>query len=103
VTTEEQRLLALCRQLQDPHSVLKEALDRPDNFKRATVAACCDLYVAEYKDCDSSMTRNDATSKAGTIRETLGERYLDALTERDIEREFKWSMQSAGFAIVQRL
>ena len=85
VTTEEQRLLELCRKLRDPHSILKEALDRQDNFKRATVAACCDLYIAEYKDCDSSMTRNDATSKAGTIRETLGERYLDSLTERDIE------------------
>lgn len=31
------------------------------------------------------MTRNDATSKAGVIKETLGERYLDSLTERDIE------------------
>ena len=39
----------------------------------------------QVKDRDSSMTRNDATSKAGVIRETLGERYLDSLTERDIE------------------
>jgi integrase len=85
VTTDEQRLLELCRKLRDPHSLLKEALDKQDNFKRATVATCCDLYIAEYKDCDSSMTRNDATSKAGTIRETLGEHYLDSLTERDIE------------------
>jgi predicted ATPase with chaperone activity len=29
--------------------------------------------------------RNDATSKVGVINETLGERYLDSLTERDIE------------------
>ena len=85
VTTEEQALLELCRKLRDPKSILQEALDRQGNFKRATVAACCDLYIAEYKDRDSSMTRNDATSKAGVIRETLGERYLDSLTERDIE------------------
>jgi hypothetical protein len=75
----------LCRKLRDPHGLLKEALDRQDNLKRATIAACCDIYIAEFKDCDSSMTRNDTTSKAGMIRETLGERYLDSLTERDIE------------------
>lgn len=85
VTTEEHAILEMCRKLRDPKSILQEALGRQENFKRATVAECCDRYIAEYKDCDSSMTRNDATSKAGTIRETLGERYLDSITERDIE------------------
>jgi|GEM_PF-1159566 len=85
VSTEEQALLEICRKLRDPKAVLEEALGRQDNFKRATVAECCDRYIEEYRDRDSSMTRNDATSKAGTIRETLGERYLDSLTERDIE------------------
>lgn len=85
VTTEESQLLELCRKLRNPREILEEALQRQDNFKRATVAACCDRYIEEYRDRDSSMTRNDATSKAGVIRETLGERYLDSLTERDIE------------------
>ena len=85
VTTEEQQLLEICRKLRDPKEVLEEALKRQEIFKRATVAECCDRYIAEYKERDSSMTRNDATSKAGVIRETLGERYLDSLTEREIE------------------
>lgn len=83
--TEEQALLELCRKLRDPKAILQETLDCQDNFKRATVAACCDRYIEEYRDRDSSMTRNDATGKAGPIRETLGECYLDSLTERDIE------------------
>jgi hypothetical protein len=85
VTTDEQALLELCRKLRDPEFILQEALDRQDNCKRATVAACCDLYISESKGRDSSMTRNDATSKAGVIRETHGDRYFDSLTERDIE------------------
>lgn len=60
-------------------------MDRQENFKRATVAHCCDRYIEEYRERDSAMTRNDAKSKAGVIKETLGVRYLDSLTERDIE------------------
>lgn len=85
VSADEQILLELCRKLRDPKSILQEALDRQENFKRVTVAACCDLYISEYKKRESSMTRNDATSKAGIIRDSLGERYLDSLTVRDIE------------------
>ena len=84
-TTDEQQLLEICRKLRDPKAILEEALRKQEEFKRATVAECCDRYIAEYKERDSSMTRNDATSKAGVIRDTLGERYLDSLTERDIE------------------
>ncbi len=62
-TTEEQQLLEICRKLRDPKAVLEEALGRQDNFKRETVAACCERYIAEYEDRSSSMTRNDATSK----------------------------------------
>jgi len=51
----------------------------------ARVAECCDRYIGEYMERESAMTRYDATSKAGIIQETLGERYLDALSERDIE------------------
>lgn len=85
VTKEEHQLLEMCRQLRDPKAVLQGALEREVNFKRVTVAECCERYIDEYRERDSSMTRNDANSKAGTIRETLGERYLDSLTERDIE------------------
>lgn len=85
ITKEEYRLLELCRKLSDPERILKEAVEREENFTRETVAACCDRYIDEYRDRDSAMTRNDARSKAGIIRETLGERYLDSLTERDIE------------------
>lgn len=85
VTKEEQALLEICRKLPDPRRILEEALERHETFKRATVAECCDRYIDEYRDRDSAMTRHDATSKAGVIRETLGERYLDSLTERDIE------------------
>ena len=67
-TTEEQQLLEICRKLRDPNAVLEEALKRQENFTRATVAACCDRYIAEYQDRGSAMTRNDATSKAGIIR-----------------------------------
>jgi integrase len=81
----EQALLEICRKLPDPRRILEEAFERHETFKRATVAECCDRYIDEYKDRDSAMTRHDATSKAGVIRETLGERYLDSLTERDIE------------------
>lgn len=84
-TTEEQQLLEICRKLRDPKSILEEALKKQEDFKRETVAACCERYIAEYEDRPSAMTRNDATSKAGIIKETLGERYLDSLTERDIE------------------
>jgi hypothetical protein len=85
VTKEEQALLENCRKLGDPKRVLEEALERQEVFKRATVSECCDRYIDEYRDRDSARTRDDATSKAGIIRETLGERYLDSLTERDIE------------------
>ena len=82
---EEYELLELCRKLADPRRILEEALENQDKFKRATVAECCDRYIDEYRDRGSVRTRDDATSKAGIIRETLGERYLDSLTERDIE------------------
>lgn len=93
VTTEEHTLLQLCRKLTDPKSILQEALNRQENFKRVTVAECCIRYIREYQDVDSTMTRNDATSKAGVILKTLGERYLDSLTRQDIEkwRDEKWS------------
>ena len=86
VTKEEHHLLELCRKLSDPKGLLEDALDREENFKRVTVAECCDRYVEEYRDRKSSATRHDATGKAGKIRESLGERYLDSLTERDIEQ-----------------
>jgi integrase len=84
-TAEEQKLLELCRKLPDPRRVLEEALKRHENFKRVTIAECCERYIEEYRGRESAMTRNDAVSKAGVIRETLGERYLDSLTEREIE------------------
>lgn len=84
-SAEEQELLRICRKLGDPKRVLEDALEKQGKFKRATVAECCDRYIGEYRDRDSARTRDDATSKAGIIRETLGERYLDSLTERDIE------------------
>jgi hypothetical protein len=34
----------------------------------------CNLYIDGYRERDSAMTRHDTTSKAGTIRESLGER-----------------------------
>lgn len=85
VTADDQELLQLCRKLRDPKQVLEEAVERQENFKRVTVAECCERYIGEYFDRESAMTRHDATSKAGIIRETLGERYLDSLTERDVE------------------
>jgi len=85
VTAEDQGLLKLCRQLRDPKRILEEAVEREENFKRITVAESCERYIGEYMDRESAMTRHDATSKAGIIRETLGERYLDSLSERDIE------------------
>ncbi|MEM7602197.1 MAG: hypothetical protein AAF357_12375 [Verrucomicrobiota bacterium] len=77
--------MQLCRQLRDPKRILEEAIERQDYFKRVTVAECCERYIAVYLDRESAMTRYDATIKAGVIRETLGERYLDSLAERDIE------------------
>ena len=77
---EEYELLELCRKLADPRRILEEALENQNKFKRATVAECCDRYIDEYRDRGSVRTRDDATSKAGIIRETLGERYLDSLT-----------------------
>jgi len=85
VTADDQELLQLCRKLHSPKRVLEEAVARQENFKRATVAECCQRYIGEYMERQSAMTRHDATSKAGIIRETLGERYLDSLSERDIE------------------
>jgi len=85
ITKDEAELIRLCRQLREPKRVLKEAIERQENFRRVTVAECCDLYIAEYEERDSAMTRHDAKSKAGIIRESLGECYLDSLTERDIE------------------
>ena len=84
-SAEKQELLRICRKLGDPKRVLEDALEKQGKFKRTMVAECCDRYIGEYRDRDSARTRDDATSKAGIIRETLGERYLDSLTERDIE------------------
>jgi len=85
VTADDQELLQLCRKLHNPKRVLEEAVARQENFKRASIAECCERYIGEYMERQSAMTRHDATSKAGIIRETLGERYLDSLSERDIE------------------
>lgn len=49
-TTEEQQLLQICRKLRDPKSILEEALKKQEDFKRETVAACCDRYIAESRE-----------------------------------------------------
>ena len=86
VSTDEAEWIRLCRQLNEPERVLKEALERQESFgKRLTVAECSDRYAKEYDQSDRAFTRQDARSKANIIRKTLGARYLDSLTESDLE------------------
>lgn len=86
VTHEDGKLLELCHQLDDPERVLKEAIKRQKRFKRVSIAECCDRYIAEYADRENAMTRRDANTKSKVIKDTLGERYIDTLTEQDIEK-----------------
>ena len=86
VTNADSELLELCHQLDDPKQVLKEAIKRQKLFKRVSLAKCCDRYIEEYANRASAMTRRDANTKTKTIKDTLGERYIDSLTQRDIEK-----------------
>ena len=86
ITQEDAELLELCHKLNDPKRVLEDAIKRQHQFQRVSIAECCDRYIAEYQDYESRSTRGDANRKANVIKRTLGDRYIDSLTEGDIEQ-----------------
>lgn len=85
VTHADAELLKICHKLNGPKQVLEEAIERQEQFRRICIAECCDCYIAKYADYESISTKSDASRTAKVIRRTLGERYLDSLTEEDIE------------------
>lgn len=94
ITAQEAEWIRLCRILKDPQRILEEAVQRQIEFgRRISIAEACERYRQEYKDSDRAATKKDAKSRARIIENTLGERYLDSLTEADIE---KWRGNLSG-------
>jgi integrase len=87
ITTAEAEWIRLCRSLEDPKRVLLEAVNRQEAFgRRISIAEACQRYREEYEESDRAATKKDAKSRARIIENTLGDRYLDSLTEGDIEQ-----------------
>ena len=86
VTNEEAEWIRLCRMLEDPKKLLKEAVARQESFKRrVSVSQACIRYREEYCEAERVATKKDANSRSRIIENTIGERYLDSLSELDIE------------------
>ncbi len=87
ITTDEAEWIRLCRILKDPKRVLEEAVNRQETFgRRISIAEACERYRQEYEESDRAATKKDAKSRARIIENSLGDRYLDSLTEGDIEQ-----------------
>jgi hypothetical protein len=86
ITKEEGEWIRLCRILDDPKRVLDEAIARQEAFgRRISIAEACERYGKEYEKSDRTATVKDAKSRAKVIENSLGERFLDSLSEKDIE------------------
>jgi len=86
ITTKEAEWIRLCRKLGDPKRVLEEAIERQEAFgRRISIAEACERYRKEYENNPRKATVQDAKTRSKIIEDTLGERYLDSLTEADIE------------------
>ncbi len=86
ITKEEAEWIRLCRILDDPKRVLDEAIARQEAFgRRISIAEACERYRKEYEKSERTATVKDAKSRAKVIENTLGERFLDSLLEKDIE------------------
>ncbi len=87
ITAKEAEWIRLCRILDDPKRVLDEAIARQEAFgRRISVAEACERYRKEYEDSNHRRaTVQDAKTRSKIIEDSLGERYLDSLTEADIE------------------
>jgi hypothetical protein len=94
ITKEEGEWIRLCRILDDPKRVLDEAIARQEAFgRRISIAEACERYGKEYEKSDRTATVKDAKSRAKVIENSLGERFLDSLSEKDIE---EWRLNLNG-------
>ena len=87
ITAQEAEWIRLCRKLDDPKRILDEAVERQEAFgQRISIAEACERYRKEYEETGRTATMKDAKSRAKIIENSLGERYLDSLSESDIEK-----------------
>jgi integrase len=88
ITAKEAEWIRLCRKLDDPKRVLEEAVARQEAFgRRISISEACERYRQEYIDSHHRRaTVQDAKSRSKIIEDSLGERYLDSLSEGDVEK-----------------